>query len=406
MAWVFYKSIESDDWLTQAGSKVIFIKPSPAPTDSTAILTPGAHSPFSFIDLFAGIGGFHLGMVANGGVCRFSNEWNKYAAITYKAWTGCLDSLDGGNFFGGDIRLLVEDGVIPTVDVLCAGFPCQPFSLAGVSKKNSLKRPHGFLDAEQGNLFDAICEIAAATKPRVLFLENVKNLKSHDKGQTWRVITEKLDHLGYELKHEVIDAAGWVPQHRERVFMVAFRRGVIEPSEIASFHFPDYPRKRPKLGSILEKDPDKKYMLSDNLWAYLQAYAEKHRKLGNGFGFGLVGPEDISRTMSARYHKDGSEILIDQPDWKNPRRLTPNEAAKLMGFNSKFAKLMGHGTEFPIVVSDTQAYRQFGNSVSPIVVEAVGAEIARVLQMRLDRLSAKRDRKHQARATVPKQKQQ
>jgi DNA (cytosine-5)-methyltransferase 1 len=338
---------------------------------------------FKFIDLFAGIGGFHIGMRLNGGECVFANEWDKYSAQTYRAWTGS-DHLNTE-----DLRNLDYSKEIPNHDVLCGGFPCQPFSIAGVSKKNSLGRKHGFQDVEQGNLFFAICDVVAEKRPAVLLLENVKNLKSHDKGKTWKVIQEAIDALGYELKAQIIDASGWVPQHRERIFMVCFDKKKFTKSEIDSFKFPTAPKKQQSLGLILEESPDKKYMLTDNLWRYLQNYAAKHKAAGNGFGFGLVGPNDISRTLSARYYKDGSEILIKQPYWKNPRRLTPSEAAKLMGFNKKLAKFMGHPNGFPQVCSDMQSYKQFGNAVSPLVVAEVGKEILKVLELRKARLASK-----------------
>ena len=360
--------------------------------DSARVMEPAAKknlpsknesSEFTFIDLFAGIGGFHFGMKINGGRCVFANEWDKYSAMTYLAWTGCE------YLTTSDIRDLEYESEIPSHDVLCAGFPCQPFSIAGVSKKNSLGRKHGFQDAEQGNLFFAICDIVAEKKPAVLFLENVKNLRSHDKGKTWKVTTEAIDALGYEMKFQIIDAQGWVPQHRERIYMVCFNRRKFTRSEIDSFKFPVPSGNKLTLASILEPDPHKKYMLTDNLWSYLQKYAAKHAAAGNGFGFGLVGPSDISRTISARYYKDGSEILIKQPRWRNPRRLTPFEASRLMGFNERLANFMGHKKGLPQVVSDMQSYKQFGNSVSPLVVEAIGKEIKKVLVQRKQRLKAK-----------------
>jgi len=348
--------------------------------DQRAVTLPPGK--FDFIDLFAGIGGFNLGMKANGGRCVFTSEWDKYAAKTYSAWhtTHSVET--------SDIRELDIKTSIPEHDVLLAGFPCQPFSIAGVSKKNSLGRAHGFDDAKQGNLFFAIAEIARIKKPPVMILENVKNLKGHDKGNTWSVISETLDQLGYEVRHEIIDARHWVPQHRERIFIVCFLRSRFLTSEIEDFRFPKRPDQSPKLKTILESaEPDPKYMLTDGLWLYLQEYAKKHKEKGNGFGFQLVGPEDVSRTMSARYYKDGSEILIDQPGWRNPRRLTPAEAARLMGFNKRFAKLNGHKSGFPQVVSDMQAYKQFGNSVSPLVVEALGKQVLEVLEARSQRLA-------------------
>lgn len=356
-------------------------------------------STFKFIDLFAGIGGFHIGMRLNGGECVFANEWDKYSAQTYLVWTAS-DHLNTQ-----DLRELDYEEVIPNHDILCGGFPCQPFSIAGVSKKNSLGRKHGFQDAEQGNLFFAICDIVAAKRPPVLLLENVKNLKSHDKGKTWKVIQESIDALGYEMRSQVIDASSWVPQHRERIFMVCFDRRKFTKEEIESFEFPVGPKKSQSLGLILEEKPDKKYMLTDNLWLYLQKYAAKHKAAGNGFGFGLVGPSDISRTLSARYYKDGSEILIKQPYWRNPRRLTPAEAALLMGFNSRLAKFMGFQGRFPQVCSDMQSYKQFGNSVSPLVVEAVGKQIVKVLELRKVRLGAKSQKSPSRRKVVPKSKQ-
>ena len=338
---------------------------------------------FKFIDLFAGIGGIHIGMRLNGGECVFANEWDKYSAQTYRAWT------DSNHLNTEDLRELDYEKVIPNHDILCGGFPCQPFSIAGVSKKNSLGRKHGFQDVEQGNLFFAICDVVAAKRPAILFLENVKNLKSHDKGKTWKVIQEAIDQLGYEMKAQVVDAGSWVPQHRERLFMVCFDRKKFTKAEIDSFEFPLGPKKPQYLGLILEDKPDKKYMLTDNLWLYLQKYAAKHKAAGNGFGYGLVGPDDTSRTLSARYYKDGSEILIKQPYWRNPRRLTPSEAARLMGFDSRLAKFMGFSGEFPQVCSDMQSYKQFGNAVSPLVVEAIGKQIVHVLELRKSRLEIK-----------------
>lgn len=338
---------------------------------------------FTFIDLFAGIGGFHIGMKANGGLCVLANEWDRFARETYRSWTS--HEVDGR-----DIRT-IPVASIPDHDVLCGGFPCQPFSLAGVSKKNSLGRAHGFDDEQQGNLFFAIRDIVQEKRPKVLLLENVKNLKSHDKGNTFRVISQVIYDLGYEMREQIIDAQGWVPQHRERIFMVCFLRDAFAPEEIASFTFPKATKRATKLRSILEKKPvDDKYTLSEGLWRYLQEYAAKHRAKGNGFGYGLVEPGDVSRTMSARYYKDGSEILISQGDGHTPRRLTPAEAARLMGYQLRFAVLMGKPKGFPQVVSDTQAYKQFGNSVCPLIVEAIGAEIVRVLQARQARLQTSR----------------
>lgn len=308
---------------------------------------------FTFIDLFAGIGGMRLAFEHAGGTCVFTSEYDSYAKRTYEA-----------NFDGevhGDITQ-ISPASIPDHDVLVAGFPCQPFSIAGVSKKLSLGRKHGFEDPTQGTLFFNVKEIIAEKQPAAFLLENVKNLLSHDRGNTFRVIRSVLEkELGYTMDHRVLDGQAFVPQHRERIFIVGFR----EPRK---FEWPELPSGGPKLGSILESGVDRKYTLSDHLWHYLQRYAEKHRAKGNGFGFGLVGPDDVARTLSARYYKDGSEILVRQPR-RNPRRLTPTECARLMGFPEAF--------EIP--VSDTRAYKQFGNSVVVPLVEAVACKVAEAL---------------------------
>jgi DNA (cytosine-5)-methyltransferase 1 len=314
---------------------------------------------FTFIDLFAGIGGFRLGLQRAGGRCLFTSEWDLYSQKTYQAWFGEMPA--------GDIRAIIP-AEIPDHDVLAAGFPCQPFSIAGVSKKNSLGRAHGFKDVTQGTLFFHIATIVEVKRPRVLLLENVKNLLSHDRGRTWQVILETLDALGYQTFHNVIDARHYVPQHRERVFVVGFDRSVF--GRDVPFTFPPVPEAPPqRLRDILEPDPDLKYTLSDHLWAYLQAYAKKHREKGNGFGFGLADLDGVSRTLSARYYKDGSEILIPSGNGANPRRLSPRECARLMGFPD----------DLNIVVSDTQAYKQFGNALVPDIAEAVSLRVVPVL---------------------------
>ena len=322
--------------------------------------------PFSFIDLFAGIGGFRSALSKINGRCLFSCEWDEHSQKTYKAWYGERPV--------GNIRD-VKMSDIPEHDVLAAGFPCQPFSIAGVSKRQSLGMAHGFECATQGNLFFQLATIIKAKRPPVLFLENVKNLQSHDKGRTWDVIKNTLDDLDYWVFTKIIDAAGWVPQHRERVYIVCFDKKRAFPKK-PDFIFPEKPDgPRPRLGDILESAPDPKYTLTPHLWNYLQRYKESHRLKGNGFGFSQVDIEGVSRTLSARYYKDGSEILIPQGEDKPPRRLTPRECARLMGFDEQYQN--------NIVVSDTQAYRQFGNAVSPKVVEAVGREISRVLAAKL-----------------------
>jgi DNA (cytosine-5)-methyltransferase 1 len=325
--------------------------------------TPPDALPFTFIDLFAGIGGFRLALSKIGGTCVFSSEWDRYSQKTYKAWYGDTPE--------GDIRQIVPKD-IPDHDVLAAGFPCQPFSIAGVSKKKSLGQAHGFKCATQGTLFFNVASIIEMKRPPVVFLENVKNLQSHDKGRTWKTIKDTLEELEYRVFDKVIDAAYWVPQHRERVYIVCFDRHVF--GDNPPFAYPDIPANKAKLKNILEKNPDPKYTLTDHLWKYLQNYADHHKAKGNGFGFGLADdPNGVTRTLSARYYKDGSEILIPQVG-KNPRRLTPRECQRLMGFDEK-----------PIVVSDTQAYRQFGNAVVPKVVEAVGRQILSVIRWNLTR---------------------
>ncbi|MEM9373390.1 MAG: DNA (cytosine-5-)-methyltransferase [Planctomycetota bacterium] len=322
--------------------------------------------PFTFIDLFAGIGGLRLGLERVGGRCLYSNEWDKYAQKTYHAWYGEMPE--------GDIRDVTPSS-IPDHDVLAAGFPCQPFSIAGVSKKKSLGKAHGFKDATQGTLFFHLATIIEIKRPPVILLENVKNLRSHDKGKTWSVIRSTLEDLGYAVHAEVIDAAGWVPQHRERVFIVGFDKAVFGENGPA-FSFPSTPTgPAPLFRDILDDDTPDKYILTDHLWNYLQQYAAKHRARGNGFGFGMTDLDGVSRTLSARYYKDGSEILIPRGKGENPRRLSPAEARRLMGFPD----------ELPIVVSDTQAYKQFGNAIVPPVAEAVGGQVVAAIGEHLTR---------------------
>jgi len=312
---------------------------------------------FTFIDLFAGIGGIRQGFEATGGECVFTSEWDRYAQRTYAA--NHYMSLD--EEITGDITR-IDPSIIPDHDVLLAGFPCQPFSIAGVSKKNSLGRKHGFEDLTQGTLFFNVAKILETKRPVAFLLENVKNLRSHDKGKTFSVIMQTLNELGYEgVQAQIIDGAHFVPQHRERIFIVGFRKDT-------GFSWGNLklPEKGKTMGSILQphEEVPEKYILTKKLWEYLQSYARKHKARGNGFGFGLVGPDDVARTLSARYYKDGSEILVDRGKGKRPRRLTPLECARLMGY------VEPDGSGFKIPVSDTQAYKQFGNSV---VVPAISA---------------------------------
>lgn len=339
----------------------------------------GDEAGFSFIDLFAGIGGIRLGFEEAGGECLFTSEWNRWSKITY------LENFGDTHEFVGDI-VPVPAREIPDHDILLAGFPCQPFSIAGVSKKNALGRPHGFECTTQGTLFFEVARIVAEKQPVAFLLENVKNLVSHDRGNTFRVILETLrDELGYEVHYKVIDARHWVPQHRERIIIVGFR-------DRTGFSWDDLqvPKEGPLLASILHPEDGSeeaeepytsgpqakvsdKYTLSNRLWQYLKDYAAKHRAKGNGFGYGLVTGDDVARTLSARYYKDGSEILVSRgPRW-NPRRLTPRECARLMGFPDTFR----------IPVSDTQAYRQFGNSVAvPVIREVARIMVPHVLSLK------------------------
>lgn len=305
---------------------------------------------FTFIDLFAGIGGMRLAYESAGGHCVYSNEWEKYCQQTYFA--------NFGEQPDGDITK-VDAESIPDHDILVAGFPCQPFSIAGVSKKNSLGRATGFEDKTQGTLFFDVCRILKAKRPKAFMLENVKNLCSHDRGRTFKVILESLEELDYEVFYKILDGQNFVPQHRERILIVGFDRKRF--GNDISFDFNIVPvDPKPVMNDILEKDVDARYTLSDKLWQYLQGYAEKHKAAGNGFGYGIAPRDGISRTLSARYFKDGSEILIEQPG-QNPRRLTPRECARLQGFPDTFK----------IAVSDTQAYKQFGNSVVVPLMSAV-----------------------------------
>lgn len=329
-------------------------------------------SAFTFIDLFAGIGGIRIAFDKIGGHCVFTSEINDWSKKTYLANFGA-----GEQFVGDIVPFPAED--IPDHDVLLAGFPCQPFSIAGVTKKNALGQPHGFECATQGTLFFDVARILKAKRPKAFLLENVKNIVSHNKGHTFEIIINTLTkELGYRVFWKVIDGRHWVPQHRERVIIVGFN----EDNDF-SFDKLIVPDANPILSSILHPENGSeqeelpftqgkkakvhsKYFLTDKLWQYLQAYAQKHRAKGNGFGYGLVTSNDVARTLSARYYKDGSEILIYRGKNKTPRRLTPRECARLMGFPD----------DFKIVVSDTQAYRQFGNSV---VVPAI-CSVANIME--------------------------
>ena len=309
---------------------------------------------FRFIDLFAGIGGLRMAFEKSGGRCVFSSEWNKFSQQTYEA--------NFGDVPDGDItKINAKD--IPNHDILVGGFPCQPFSLAGVSSKKALGRKHGFEDETQGTLFFDIVRIIREKKPMAFLLENVKNLKSHDKGNTFRVIMKKLrEDLGYDVHYRVVDASSVVPQHRERIFIVGFKKPM-------DFEFPKLTDKRPNLADVLEKSVDKKYTLTDGTWKALQRHKKMHEKKNQGFGYTLADKNGTANTLSARYYKDGAEILIPQGK-RNPRRLTPRECARIMGFPEKFK----------IPVSDSQAYRQFGNAVVVPVVKEIAKSMVKVLR--------------------------
>lgn len=343
---------------------------------------------FRFIDLFAGIGGFRRAFDSIGGHCVFTSEWDRYSRKTYEANYPATEE----HVFAGDITQVdVQD--VPDHDVLLAGFPCQPFSIAGVSKKNALGRKHGFRCESQGTLFFDVARLIAHHRPRAFLLENVKNLVSHDGGNTFRVIRDTLqEDLGYQISWRVIDARGFVPQHRERIFIAGFR-------DASDYSLDDLPvpdkATGPRLNTILHPEDgtesidghftdeagqvSSKYVLSAKLWTYLKNYAEKHRRKGNGFGYGLCRADDVARTLSARYYKDGSEILISRGKRRNPRRLTPRECSRLMGFDRP------GGASFEIPVSDTQAYRQFGNAVVVPVVQAIAEHMKPWIEQRSTR---------------------
>lgn len=304
-----------------------------------------------FIEVFAGIGGIRLGFERAGCKCVWANDYDKYC---YKTYT---ENFGNGEFVLGDIRK-IRTSEIPEFDILVGGFPCQPFSIAGVSKKNSLGKPHGFKDKTQGTLFHEIVRILNEKRPEAFFLENVKNLQSHDHGKTFEIIKNTLEGLGYSVYYKVINAKLLLPQNRERIFIIGFKDRDI------NFEFPEVEDLKPKLNDILEKAVPEKYTLTNHLWRYLQDYAKKQKAKGNGFGFGLADLNSYSRTLSARYYKDGSEILIPQ-NGKNPRRLTPRECARLQGFPDSFK----------ITVSDTSAYKQFGNAVAVPVIEILAKSL-------------------------------
>jgi DNA (cytosine-5)-methyltransferase 1 len=327
---------------------------------------------FTFIDLFAGIGGFRMALQNLGGRCLFTSEWDKYSKQTYFA--------NYGDYPFGDITKDAVKAYIPEkFDVICGGFPCQPFSIAGVSKKISLGRKHGFADEKQGNLFFHVADIIDKHRPKAFFLENVKNLISHDKKKTFQVIRDTFEQLDYSLDFKIIDGSHFVPQHRERIMMIGFDRRQFGEGVKFNFGNLTFPEEKQAFKNILEKNADPKYTLSDHLWNFLQEYAKKHKAKGNGFGFGMTNLEGVSRTISARYYKDGAEILIPQ-EGKNPRRLTPREAAALQGYPMYPINTSDEQRSLHIAVSDNQAYRQFGNSVVMPLIQVVGEELINTLK--------------------------
>lgn len=335
-----------------------------------------------FIDLYAGIGGIRYAFEGAGGNCVFSSEWNKYSQLTYKA-------LHGETPFGDIHQITDIKNQIPDHDILTAGFPCQPFSLAGVSKKNSLGVLHGFDDPTQGTEFFKVKEILRIKQPTAFLLENVKNLKGHDKGKTFQVICDSLTEIGYTFRSRIIDASKWVPQHRQRIYIIGFKNDLnISENQIEDL-FPDPPERRiyelediiiseEEMGRLYES----KYTLGPGTWESLQRHKKHHQSIGNGFGYGLISrpfEDKVTRTMSARYHKDGSEILIEQIG-RRPRRLTPLEACKLQGFPERCYQFYNGECEQP--VSDSQAYQQFGNSVAVPVLNEIAANISNLVEER------------------------
>jgi DNA (cytosine-5)-methyltransferase 1 len=304
---------------------------------------------FTFIDLFAGVGGIRIAFESQGGKCVFTSEWDKFAQQTYVA--------NYGDFPHGDLtQIQAED--VPSHDIVLGGFPCQPFSNAG------LKR--GF-DDTRGTLFFDVARIVEFHQPSMILLENVKGFARHDKGRTLSVVKRVLDELGYNVFTKILNAKDFgVPQNRERIFIVGINRDKVGD---VGFNFPEPLGVVTKLGDILEKRVDEKYTLSDRLWAGHQRRKLEHQRKGNGFGYSLfTSKSTYTSTISARYYKDGSEILIEQKG-KNPRRLTPREAARLQGFPESFV----------IPVSDGQAYKQFGNSVAVPVLTAVAERMIEIL---------------------------
>jgi len=304
---------------------------------------------FKFIDLFAGVGGLRIPFDELGGKCVLGSEIDKYAKTTYNAYFNHMPK--------GDIAQ-IKPCEIEEFDILVGGFPCQPFSMAGHKK--------GFTDT-RGTLFFEIEKILRCKMPKAFLLENVKGLRGHDKGNTYKVIKESLESMGYFVSEQVLAAKDFgLPQNRERIYIVGF----LEEEHYNNFKFPEKKNIKTRLGDILENDVDEKYTISDKLWAGHKRRKIEHKKKGNGFGYGLFNHDsEYTNTISARYYKDGSEILIEQQN-KNPRKLTPLEAAKLQGFPPELVQKAKEAG-----VSDTQLYKQFGNAVPVSVVREVAKSI-------------------------------
>jgi DNA (cytosine-5)-methyltransferase 1 len=328
----------------------------------------------TFIDLFAGIGGFRLAFESMRCKCVFSCEWDKHSKETYFHNFGVIPF--------GDIREIREDE-IPDHDILCAGFPCQPFSIAGVSKKNSMGLSTGFEDKTQGTLFFDLKRIIEAKRPKAFFLENVKNLKSHDKGNTWAIIKETLDTLNYHIFYKIIDGQNWVPQHRERLFIVGFNKDYFADGIV--FDIPEKPVGKYKfrtLDSIIETIPDNSLTLGPGTWKALQRHKAAHKAKGNGFGYSLlpfpIESTTITKTISARYYKDGAEILVPQNN-SIPRKLSVKEAMQLQGFNPE---------KFDFPVGNNHAYKQIGNSVVVPAIKETGKFIVKEVKRIRNELGA------------------
>lgn len=326
----------------------------PWSVDRSAYPFADGGSRFRFIDLFAGIGGFRLGLQASGGNCVFSCDWDRSARTTYEANFGDHPFSDIRHFTGDTVTDSELDAAVPDHDLLAAGFPCQPFSRAGVSARNALGRASGFLDATQGTLFFDVARIVSVKRPRVVLLENVRNFLSHDGGRTHQTVVSVLEELGYAVTSQVVDARSLVPQKRQRVFIVGVLGG-------PAFEFPSFEGEPRKLREILESDVPKEFTISDRLWEGHQKRTQRNLDRGTGFTAFTADLDAPANTLVARYGKDGKECLIPQKG-KPPRMLTPRECARLMGFPD----------EFRILVPKTSAYKQFGNSVVVPVVKRLG----------------------------------